>query len=170
MWEWFSKSFADDPAGWISVFLGVAVIVLSAVFWRRTWSVLRALGRGARALLEWAISLRLTTSKNLKPKPGAFSIPPRWDVTRFKDAPEHEFRLVNWGEGSIARQVKLHSGDRGVHFRSAAAWEQLDGGSSGRFLLLLADDALFMGIRFNVEWINEHGERRWEELRVGGGY
>ena len=169
MWEWFSRSFASDPAGWIGVFIAVAVILFSAVFWRTTWRVLKALGRGFRAVVRGVTSLRITTSRNLKPKPGTLSIPPRWSVTRFKDAPEHEFRLVNWGEGSTARNVKLHSDSRGVSFRSAAAWERIDGASSGRFLMLMADDAMFMGVRFNVEWLDEHGRHHWEEIRVGGG-
>lgn len=167
MGEWFAKSFAADPAGWISVGVAVAVIIFSAVFWRRTWAVLKAIGRGLRLTVRAIARIRVTTVSNLKPK-DVLVIPPRWSVTRMKNrTDEHEFVLANWSNGSIARNVRLDAG-RGADLRSAAVWPQIDGPGTGAFIMMLREDALWLGVDFAVTWYDERGERHWEQISIGG--
>lgn len=155
-------TFKDDPAGWTSVILAVLVITLSAVFWRRTWAFLRWVGR----LLKTATRLRVTTADRLPSKRRPPIRPVRWDVTKLKDAAEHEFVLANWGEGSVARDVQLEVNSNEVSLRSGAFWDAIDGGQFGRFLMLTSSLAFWIGVTFTVKWTDERGERRSDLVEV----
>ncbi|MCD2170362.1 hypothetical protein LPW41_11705 [Microbacterium sp. JC 701] len=162
------KTFAADPAGWISVGLAIAAIIFSAIFWRRLWAVIRAAWRVLRTMARAVGRLRITTESQIKPK-NMLVIPPRWSISTSKDRrDDDEYVLVNWSHGSAARNVRLDAG-LGASLRSAAVWPSIDGPGTGTFRMVIVDEtALWAGIDFSVVWYDERGERHWEEVSIGG--
>ncbi|KAB1867312.1 hypothetical protein [Microbacterium algeriense] len=62
------KLFREDPAGWTAIGLTLLTLLLSAVFWRTTWTVLKAIGRGIRAVCRALLRIRVTTTGRIQGK------------------------------------------------------------------------------------------------------
>ena len=158
MGEWFLTSFAADPAGWISLFVAVAVVVFSAVFWRRTWAVIRSIGRALRSVWNGLRRIRITTVDNLKPELPRVFPPVRWIVGPERGQRPGSYLLFNAGSGSLARNVKLDSWSDDAQIASSAAWSEIPGDRGGQFQLRTRDSAFWIGVTFHVEWIDENGK------------
>lgn len=157
-------SFDEDPAGWTGVVIAVVALIASAVLWRRTWGILKGIGRGLRALVRGLSALRITTADNVKssrrgPK---ILVPVRFDVTRWENAPKDEFVLGNFAIGSVAQDVQLDVLRGDVRLRSAAFWNSVDGDHAGKFLLATDPDTWWPGVSFVVKYNDGNGNRKQE--------
>ena len=161
--------FRADPAGWTSVGIVLLTVIVSAVFWQRTWDILKGLGRALLFILRGIFSLRITTASNLKPsRRHKMVVPARFDLVQEKDAAKGDFVLANFAEGSVARDVQLDVLSRDARLRSSGFWASVDGGQVGRFKLAFSPDALFGGITFAVEYTDGNGVRKSVDIHVGG--
>lgn len=168
MLDWYAESFANDPAGWIAVWVAVAAIVLSAVFWRTTWTVLKAIGRAIRWVWRKIARIRITTVDRVTPLAGQMMVPARWEVGFAKDGGKDDFLLVNHGTGSIARDVQLDVLGNDARLRSAAVWPSIDGNSVGAFKLGYNEMAFYRGVIFEIRYTDAQGQRRYDSFELGG--
>lgn len=164
LWEWFTKSFEADPAGWLALLLALAAIVLSAVFWRRLWAFLKWFGRGVGRIVLGVSRLRITTVDRL-PRHDLL-VPARWVIRPKNGGQRGQYVLGNVSEGSVAKRVILHSMEQDVQIVSAAAWDEIPGGMAADVSMSAREGAFWMGAWFRIEWDDQNGKRQyasWQE-------
>lgn len=163
MIDWFRDSFTEDPAGWTAVLLAITAGLLSAVFWRRTWAVIRFFGRALRSIVRFLVSLRITTAERVQRKKDIL-VPVRWAIRPAKLP--GQFALGNMSEGSIATDVIVHSLSDEAIIMDRAMWAEIPGGMAGTFKMDSRLGAFYFGVTFQILWTDARGRRQSDTFRL----